>query len=91
MTPEEKSLLERTYKLSEENNKILLSMRRSATVANIMRYAYWAVILFLSFGAYYFIQPYVNTLLGSIGSIQSLTGSVDSANSTAQSIRELLK
>ena len=34
MTPEEKSLLERTYKMSEENNSILRKMRRAGRVVH---------------------------------------------------------
>ncbi len=90
MTPEEKSLLERTYKLSEENNKILISMRRSARVASILRYAYWVVIIVLSFGAYYAIQPYVNVMLGSLSSLTSMSGELNSASSAAQSLKDLL-
>ena len=88
MTPEEKSLLERTYKMSEENNAILRSMRRSARIANAMRYVYWVVIIALSVGAYYFIQPYVNFLTSEFG------GSGDSAGSSSsmlQSLQGLLK
>ncbi len=63
MTPEEKALLERVAKLSEENNDILRSMRRSNRFTNIMRIFYWVIILLVGFGSYYFIQPYVNTMM----------------------------
>jgi len=91
MTPEEKSLLERTYKLAEENNSLLHSMRRSARLANIMRIAYWAVIILASVGAYYAIQPYLNFLVGSLQSIGGLTGNVESANAAVQSLKDFLK
>jgi len=89
MTPEEKSLLERVAKLSEENNQILHSMRRSAKWANGMRWAYWAVIIALSFGAYYLIQPYMNSLisaLGGAGGGQASTISID-----PKQLQDLLK
>lgn len=63
MTPEEKSLLERTYKLTEENNEMLRSIRRSARVATAMRIVYWVIIIGASVGAYYLIQPYVDFML----------------------------
>ncbi len=91
MTPEEKSLLERTYKLVEENNAILASMRRGARITNIMRIIYWVVILVVSFGAYYAIQPYINVMLGSLGSLSGLVGNVNAANDAATSLRDLLK
>ncbi|HTK33569.1 MAG TPA: hypothetical protein VL335_03465 [Candidatus Paceibacterota bacterium] len=90
MTPEEKSLLERTYKLVEENNDILIKMRRGARITNIMRIVYWAVILIVSFGAYYFIQPYLNFMLGSLGSLSGLVGNANAASDAAQSLKDLI-
>ena len=95
MTPEEKSLLERTYKLSEENNTILKGLRRSNRFSLIMRLAYWALILILSFGAYYFIQPYFTTLIGAMGGYPSsaigVTGNMNQVQDAAKSLQELLK
>jgi hypothetical protein len=88
MTPEEKSLLERTYKMTVENNDILHRMRRSARFSSVMRYVYWAVIIILSFGAYYFIQPYVNFLTSSLGNIQN---GASSSQNMLQSLQGLLK
>ncbi len=82
MTPEDRALLEQTHKLSEENNKLLRAMRRSNRVVNIMRIGYWIIIILVSFGAYYFIQPYVNTLFG-----QTIS---DAPNGEAQSRVDLI-
>ena len=70
MTPEERSLLERTYKLAEENNTLLHSMRRMSRISTIARVLYWGVILVASFGAYYLIQPYVQSFADIYGQIQ---------------------
>ncbi len=90
MTPEEKSLLERTNKLAEENNRLLRSMLRNARWSVAFRVAYWAIILFLSVGAYYAIQPYMKLMLSSLNSLGGLTGNMDSATSAAQSLKDLL-
>jgi hypothetical protein len=71
MTPEEKNLLERTYKLAEENNGILKSIRRGNRFSIFMRLLYWVVIIGASVGAYYFIQPYINQVLGMYSEAQS--------------------
>jgi hypothetical protein len=63
MTPEERHLLERAVALAEDNNAILRKMQRSSRLSLILRICYWGAILFLSFGAYYFIQPYINQML----------------------------
>ncbi len=78
MTPEERSLLERTHKLAEENNALLRSLRRSHRFSTAVRALYWVVIIILSFGAYYLIQPYVDTLTDAYtqmeGTLQTLKG-----------------
>jgi len=63
MTPEERSLLERTYKLSLENNDLLRKIRRSNTMSSIFRAIYWVVIIGASVGAYYYVQPYVDPMM----------------------------
>ena len=78
MDPESKQLLEKTYSLVEENNKILHKMRHAQKVASFMRIVYWLLIIGISIGAFYFLQPYVNKLekfIGSTGiSIDQLKG-----------------
>jgi hypothetical protein len=67
MNPEERSLLERTYKMTEENNEILKVMRRTARFSLALRATYWIVIIGLSIGALYFIQPYIDFVTGALG------------------------
>jgi len=72
MTPEEKSLLERTYKLTEENNKILHGLRRSVRWYSAYKVIYWVVIIGLSVGAFYVFQPYLNTLLSYMPALKDI-------------------
>ena len=83
MNPEERSLLERTYRLCEENNEILKSIRLSNRVSMVMRVIYWLVIISISFGAIYFIQPYVNFLSSAV------SGSKDSTMNPQESLQLL--
>ncbi len=69
MTPEERQLLIQTHRLVEENNALLRKMRRAAILGSIFRVLYWIVIIGLSVGAYYFIQPYVEQLQGVYGGV----------------------
>ncbi len=89
MTPEEKSLLEKTYKLSEDNNAILLSMRRSARIGTTMHVLYWVVIILTSIGAYYFIQPYLSLLTGLAGGTGGFN--INAASDAADQLKQLLK
>ena len=61
MSSEEKSLLERTYKMVEENNSILRSIRRSNRFSGVMKVIYWLIIIGISYGLYAYLQPYVKT------------------------------
>ena len=62
MSPEELDLLFKTHEIVQENNKILRSLRSSQRWDRIIKYGYWFIIIALSFGAYYFIQPYAESL-----------------------------
>jgi hypothetical protein len=62
MNPEERSLLERTYKMVEENNTILRSIRRTGRIGIAIKVFYWVIIIGISIGAFYFIQPYIDAV-----------------------------
>ncbi len=62
MEPEAKKLLEETYKLAEENNKMLKKIRHAQKVASFVRSVYWVIVIGLGIGAFYFIQPYFDKL-----------------------------
>lgn len=62
MSPEERDLLYKTHELAEENNKILRSLRNAQRWDRVIKYGYWVVIIALTFGAYYLIQPYLEML-----------------------------
>ena len=62
MSPEERQLLIQTHRLAEESNALLRKMHRAAIWSTIFRVLYWAVIIGLSVGAYYLVQPYVDQL-----------------------------
>jgi hypothetical protein len=64
MTPEDRALLQNTYKLAEENNELLRKMRRSQRFSRIMTILYWGLIIVISIGSYYAILPYLGFLKG---------------------------
>jgi hypothetical protein len=79
MTPEERDLLTQSIKISEENNRILKSMRRSARFASFLRIVYWVIILGSAFGTYYFLKPYINAVADSYNSMKSSIETVKNA------------
>ncbi len=63
--------LDEILKITKENNEILHSMKRHQRWASIFRAVYWLIIIGVSLGAYYFIQPYLESIMEAY---QSITG-----------------
>ena len=76
MNPNERQLLQETHELAQENNKILKGIRRSNRWASFFRTLYWVLVIGISVGAFYYVQPYVDNLLKAYQIIQTELGSV---------------
>lgn len=81
MDSESKKLLEETVQLSRENNDMLRYMKRSVMVSRIMSFLYWAIIVGSAFGAYYFLQPFIDQMLslygGAKNNLEDVGGLID--------------
>ena len=86
MDPESRQLLEKTYSLAKENNQILHGIRRSQRIASFMRALYWVIILAVTFGSFYLLEPYVNKMLDLYNSISGTEQKLNSG-----SLQDLLK
>jgi len=75
MSPEEKVLLERTLKLSEENNKILRKMQRTARLAILWGFIKVAIIVVPLVIGYLYLEPYLGQALDNFNSIKELLNS----------------
>lgn len=94
MEPDSRKLDE-LLELTNENNKILRSMRRTQRWSSFFTFLYWAVILGSILGVYYHFQPtiqkYVRTLQTSVGIIQNFEKTAGSVPANLQSIQNLIK
>ena len=72
MSPEERELLNKSVSLAEDNNKILRSMKRSMFWGRVMSIIYWILIIGISVGAFYFLQPYFDRLMAVYGSLTNI-------------------
>ena len=79
MSPEERELLNRSIKISEENNRMLRGMRRSARFSSFLRVIYWLIIIVTAFGTYYFIQPIIAPFINSYVVMQQDIQNIKSA------------
>lgn len=86
MTPEERNLLTETARLTKENNEILKSIRRSSRIGAAFKFFYWIIIIGLSFGAYFFIQPYIDQLTKVYSGFQSDVGTIKSATNNVSGV-----
>ncbi len=63
MDPEMKQKIDELFELTKENNKLLRKMRSSQKWASITRLLYWIVIIGVSIGAYYYVEPYLKQII----------------------------
>ena len=85
MSPEEREMLEKSVALAEENHKMLRSLMRSMRWGRAVHILYWTLIIGSTVGAYYFIQPYAEQILGIYGSTKS---NVENVNSIFDKFRQ---
>jgi len=86
MTPEEKRKLDEVYELVAENNELLKGVSKVTTKMNrkmildgVMKVVYYGVIIGGSIGAFYLVQPYIDSLQSSIDSINGTVNEVNKA------------
>ena len=86
MEEDEKKLLRETAELAQENQKLLKKMHRSMMWGRAFRIAYWVILIGVTFGAYYFIQPYIDQLINVYSGIR---GGVESVQSVGDQLPDL--
>ena len=64
--------IEQITKLSEENNKLLHKLVRAQNWATFWSILRWLIIIALSLGSYYYLQPYLDLLMKSYESLPKL-------------------
>ncbi|MBU1159700.1 hypothetical protein KKD04_00770, partial [Patescibacteria group bacterium] len=66
-----KDLLKRNLEASEESLKILKKMHRAAIMGRFFWVVKWLFIIGVSLGAYYYLEPYLQSLMSSLNTISS--------------------
>jgi len=85
MEIDQEELLQRTYALAKENNKLIRKMRRGAWVGFIIKMIIFIGIPLWSY--FTFIQPMLGQVMGMVGQVQGATGQ---AGATAAQVQGLL-
>ncbi|MEI7810159.1 MAG: hypothetical protein WCI41_01215 [bacterium] len=89
MDPETTKLLRDTFLLAEDNNKMLHKIRNGQKWASVMRVMYWLIIIGISIGAFYFMQPYIAPLEKLLGNASSVFEQLNSAKSQSYDIQNM--
>ncbi len=63
MDAETKKLLTESIEVAKQNNEMLIKLVRAQKRATTYRLVYWGLIIFFTFGAYFFIQPFLSNIL----------------------------
>ena len=66
-----KQLLQKNLETSQESLEILKKMNRARMIGNTLVFLKWVVIIGLSYGAYFFIEPYLRVITGGLDTINS--------------------
>ncbi len=64
--------MQKNLENSEESLKILRKMHRAAIAGRFFWVFKWAVIIGLSVGAYYYIEPYLRAIMNSFNAVNNL-------------------
>ena len=65
-----KKLLRQNLEISRESFRILKKIHRARKIALVFRALYWTAVILLVLGAYYYIQPYVDSFTNIFGDIK---------------------
>ena len=87
MDPESKKMIEETFYLAKENNKMLLKIRSVQKWDIFWSLLKWFVVIGIALGSFYYLEPYVNKIINFYGSI---SGTSQNAGSSG-SFQDLLK
>lgn len=74
----------------EKNNQLLVKVRRVQRQGQLFKILYWVLIILLAFGAFYYIQPYVNQLLEAYTGIQNTQEKIQTAFPNLDNVNELI-
>jgi predicted PurR-regulated permease PerM len=55
----------------QQNHELLVRVRRVQRNSQLFRLFYWVLILLATFGAFYYVQPYINQIIESYTGIQN--------------------
>ena len=86
-----KELLRETLLVAQANNKLLHGMRRSARWSAFLKGIYWLIVLGGLGISYYYVQPYLQTILSAYDSIQSNMQEIKKTQNSLPDFRKFIE
>ena len=75
MVPDREDLLQETYKIARDNNRMLHAMRRNAFVGGLIKFVIYAVLIIAPL---WFFAKYVSPILNSaVSTLNQVQGGID--------------
>ena len=87
--PELRKIVEESLEISRENNKLLHKLHHTVIWGRVFRILYWIVIIGATMGAYYFVQPVIDSLLESYSGLKTGIEGVQKAGESIPNIGDL--
>jgi hypothetical protein len=81
-----KKMVREAVELAEDNNRMLHKMIRASRLGRIFKFLYWAVIIVLMLGAYYYIQPFIDNLFAAYAGLMQ---NIESIQKTGEAVGEI--
>jgi hypothetical protein len=63
----------------QQNHELLVRVRRVQRNSQLFRLFYWVLILLATFGAFYYVQPYINQIIEAYTGIQTTQDQIQNA------------
>ena len=84
MDSDEKAMLKRALEISEDNNQMLKKLVRAMRWDRLVRTLYWGIIIAISVGAFYTVQPYMQDLIKVYGNAQDSLNNIGNTFKTTR-------
>ncbi len=75
----------------EQNHQLLVKIRRVQKQGQLFKIFYWVLILLATFGAFYYIQPYLNGVLDAYTGLQNSQEQFKNSMSDYGSINNIIQ
>ena len=89
MDPESKKLLKETFSLAQKNNKMLHKVRRVQKWATLWHTLKFLIIIGITLGLFYYIEPYLNKILDLYNSISNTEQKLNNIGSVSDILKNI--